>query len=106
MTIRCMDCKTLMREVCPWCGSSAYRSPYHFDKTLCSKKSCDFLFNPGDGGTSHGLCEKCLPLRLAECLGRNKSTPIPPRKRQGSEQDTPPLPKPPRPIAALAKAEK
>lgn len=71
MTRLCMDCKSYLGEKCPLCGAVA---------TLVNAESsgvawyecsgCAVNFIAGEGGTTHGLCAKCLGVRNGEMQQR------------------------------------
>jgi rubredoxin len=66
MTIICMDCKRVIGEKCPKCGS--HRKINEGGFFLCSY--CELWFREGEGGISHGLC----PERAAKREAANQST--------------------------------
>ena len=88
MTRRCMDCKIEIGEKCPACGSENLTSTIRWIDVLgkstqririfiCRDLACGHLlkhhrrreFVKGEGGVTHGLCQRCLADRRAE-LGR------------------------------------
>ena len=58
MRIICMDCGKPMGEKCPQCGAQPLevRGKFH-----C--QNCGYVFEQGQGGTTHSLCEPCRMIR-------------------------------------------
>jgi hypothetical protein len=63
MTRICMWCEKPYGERCPECGS-AFTEPFItlFKEIRFMCRPCAHRFKPGDGGTTHGICDACAPL--------------------------------------------
>lgn len=80
MTRVCMDCKAVMGEKCPKCGSNAIVID---GKGFCLRdvaNCCHGLspfhvhgFPVGEGGATHGLCASCFAFRNHQ-LRQRKTT--------------------------------
>ena len=75
MTRQCCECRKIRGERCKDCGARAiiYQD---LDKSIlgwrlvrravCTNVLCSHSFEPGEGGTSHGLCTSCFDRQMAE----------------------------------------
>ena len=70
MTRQCTDCKIIMGEKCPTCGSQNLILLNREDDLPPDTFEChkNHQFQEGAGGITHGICDECLEKRRQEVL--------------------------------------
>jgi len=70
MTRQCTDCKIIMGEKCPKCGSQNLILLNREDEPPPDWFECvkQHVFQEGDGGITHGICDPCLEKRRQEVM--------------------------------------
>jgi hypothetical protein len=74
MTRFCMDCKKLLGEKCPHCGSLDIASD-NPEQTCFHCRHCGQSFTEGQGGSTDGCCSTCIDKRNCEITARRKAAP-------------------------------
>jgi hypothetical protein len=70
VTRQCTDCKIIMGEKCSACGSQSLILLNRGDDLPPDMFECHnhHIFEEGEGGVTHGICDPCLEKRRQEVL--------------------------------------
>lgn len=73
MTRQCANCKLILGEKCPTCGSEnliVLNREDDLPPDTFECHNCHHEFQEGEGGTTHAICDSCLEKQRQELLER------------------------------------